>query len=174
MSWSLACSFNAQAWGHLLSTIGLILKHFLQSHSKDFGNPKGEFNRRHAFSFLKSYNCLPGAASCYPWAGVAGLYRLFGREALSQIGECEKERVDGIIGDFVSPNGAVIAFHKEAYQVIKSSESSDYTLAKAKAGHSIGNCQCDPGVTLFCLPPTRLLPGYPGLLRNFRDCIPSN
>lgn len=123
---------------------------------------------------LAVFYTMPSPASGYPWAGVAGLHRLFGKEALAQIGEHEKERVDGIIRDFVSPNGAVIAFHKEAYQAIKSLESPDYTLAKAKAGHLIGNCQCDPGVNLFCLPPTRLLLGYPGLLQDFRDRIPSN
>ena len=120
---------------------------------------------------LAVFYTMPSPASRYPWAGVAGLHRLFGKEALAKIGEREKERVDGIIRDFVFPNGAVIAFHKEAYQAIKSSESPGYTLAKAKAGHLIGNCQCDPGITLFCLPPTRLLLGYVDLLRDFRDRI---
>lgn len=120
---------------------------------------------------LAVFYTMPSPASRYPWAGVAGLYRLFGKEALAKIGEREKERVDGIIRDFVSPDGAIIAFHKEAYQAIKSSESPGYTLAKAKAGHLIGNCQCDPGITLFCLPPTRLLLGYLDLLRDARDRI---
>jgi hypothetical protein len=120
---------------------------------------------------LVVFYTMPSPANRRPWAGVAGLHRLLGKDALAKIGDHEKQRVDRIIRDFVSPNGAVIAFHKEAYQAIKSSESPGYTLAKAKAGHLIGNCQCNPGITLFCLPPTRLLRGYLDLLQDFRDRI---
>ena len=120
---------------------------------------------------LAVFYTMPSPATGYPWAGVAGLHRLFGKEALAKIGEREKERVDRIIRDFVSPNGAVIAFQKEAYLGVKSSGSPAYTLAKAKAGQLIGNCQCEPAVSLFCLPPTRLLLGYLDLLRDFCDRI---
>ncbi len=120
---------------------------------------------------LAVFYTMPSPASLYPWAGVGGLNRLFGKEALAKIGKREKKRIDRIIGDFVSPNGAVIAFQKEAYLAIKSSETPGYTLAKAKAAHLIGNCQCDSDIRLFCLPPTRLLQGYLDLLQDFRDRI---
>jgi len=120
---------------------------------------------------LAVFYTMPTPASRYPWAGVPGLYRLFGKGMLAKIRDCEKERVDGFIREFAFPDGTVIAFHKEAYQAIKSSESPDYTFAKAKAGHLIGTCQCAPCVTLLCVPPTRLLLGHLGLLRAFCDRI---
>jgi hypothetical protein len=123
---------------------------------------------------LAVFYTMPSPASSTSWAGVTGLHRLFEREALDKISEWEKERVGEIIRNFVSCDGAVIAFHKEAYHAIKSLESPDYTLAKAKGGHLVGNCQCDAGVTVFCVPPTRILWGYLDLLRDFRDRILSN
>jgi len=123
---------------------------------------------------LTVFYTVPSPASRTSWAGVTGLHRLFGREALDKIGEWEKERVGEIIRNFVSSNGAVIAFHKEAYHAIKSSESPGYTLPKAKEGHLVGNCQCHTDVTVFCVPPTRVLWGYLDLLRDFRDRILSS
>jgi len=95
----------------------------------------------------------------------------FGKEALAKIGKAEKERIEGIIRDFVSPDGAVITFQKDAYLAIKSAVTPGYGLPKAKAGHLVGTCQCDPDVRLFGLPPTRLLHGYLDLLQHFRDRI---
>jgi len=120
---------------------------------------------------LAVHYTMPSPASKSPWAGVEGLRRLFGREALTKIGHYEKSRIAQIIREFVSPNGTVIAFQKDAYLALKSSTSPDYALDKAREGCLIGNCQCDPYVRLFCLPPTRLLQGKLGLLREFRERI---
>jgi len=117
------------------------------------------------------YYTMPSTASHPPWAGVEGLRKLFGREALRKIGDYEKNRIAQIISEFVSPAGAVITFQKDAYQAIKSLESPNYTLVGAKAGQLIGNCQCNSGISLFCLPPTRQSSSYLGILRNFRDHI---
>lgn len=107
---------------------------------------------------LAVFYSMPSLASNPRWSGVTGLRRLFGKEALTKIGKCEKVRIDGIISKFVSPSGAVIAFQKDAYLAIKSPapESPEYTLEKAKAGSLVGKCQCDSNISLFCLPPTRL------------------
>ncbi|MBA7664790.1 hypothetical protein ES703_72853 [subsurface metagenome] len=120
---------------------------------------------------LAVFYTMPSPASDREWAGVSGLRKLFGKEALTRICECEGNRIAGIIREFVSPSGAVIAFQKDAYLAIKFSTSSDYTLDKAKAGSLIGNCQCDSDIRLFCLPPTRLRMGYLDLLQDFRDRI---
>lgn len=122
---------------------------------------------------LAVFCTMPSPASGYPWAGVDGLRRLFGKRALTKICECEKYRIDGIIREFVSANGTVTVFQKDAYSGIKSSTSPAYTLAKAKEGHLEGNCQCDSAVRLFCLPPTRLLQGKSGirLLQDVRERI---
>ena len=120
---------------------------------------------------LAVFYTMPSPASLCPWAGVRGLNRLFGREALARVGRVEKERMERIIGEFVSPDGAVVTFQKDAYLAIKSAATPGYELPKAKAGHLIGNCQCDSDIRLFCLPPTRLLHGYLDLVQDFRDRI---
>lgn len=107
------------------------------------------------------------------WGGVTGLYRLFRKKALLRIGECERDRVEGLIREFVSPKGAVIAFQKDAYLGIKSLASPDYKLTEAKEGKLIGNCQCLPSVRLYCSPPTRQMQGKVSLalLRTFKQSI---
>ena len=120
---------------------------------------------------LAVFYTMPSPASSRNWAGVSGLRKLFGKEALTRICECERNRIARMIREFLSPNGAVMTFQKDAYLAIKSSTCSDYTLDKAKAGSLIGNCHCDSDIKLFCLPPTRILHGYIDLLRDFRDRI---
>ena len=104
---------------------------------------------------LAVFYTMPSPASVKRWGGVKGLRNLFWKKALTRIDESEKQRIGEIIREFVSPNGAVIAFQKDAYSGIKSSASPDYTLAQAKKGYLAGNCQCNSDVRLFCMPPTR-------------------
>lgn len=54
---------------------------------------------------LAVFYTMPSPASGYPWAGVDGLRRLFGKRALTKIYECEKYGIDGIIREFLSANG---------------------------------------------------------------------
>jgi hypothetical protein len=115
---------------------------------------------------LAVFYTMPSPAS-KAWAGVDGLRRLFGAEALSRIGECEKRRMDRIIRDFVSPNGAVIALQKDAYLGLKDSESPNYSLREAGEGSLKGHCERELKVRLFCTPPTRLLEGKINVLRGF-------
>jgi len=120
---------------------------------------------------LAVFYSMPSGASGTGWAGVAGLYRLFGKRALWRIGEYEKSRVERLIRKFVSPRGAIIAFQKDAYLRVKSSMSPDYDIARARSGELVGVCQCDPDVRLFCFPPTRLMQGRKmlALLRHFKE-----
>jgi len=115
---------------------------------------------------LAVFYTMPSPAS-KAWAGVDGLRRLFGAEALSRIGECEKRRMDRTIRDFVSPNGAVIALQKDAYLGLKDSTSPNYSLKEAGKGSLKGHCACELKVRLFCTPPTRLLEGKINVLRGF-------
>lgn len=114
---------------------------------------------------LAVFYSIPSGASG-EWAGVAGLRRLFWKKALTRIAECEKERVEGLIKKFVSPNGFVVTFQKDAYLKIKSSDSFDYSLTDAKGGKLRGECQCDPRVELYGFPPTKLMSINSTLLRN--------
>jgi hypothetical protein len=105
---------------------------------------------------LAVFYSMPSAASG-KWSGVEGLRSLFGRPALREIAKWEKCRVNGLIKKFVSTNGAVIAFQKDAYEGIKCPKSPGYTRDEAKAGHLRGCCECNPGVKLLGCPPTRLI-----------------
>jgi len=120
---------------------------------------------------LAVFYTMPSPASKYPWAGVNGLRRLFGVEGLARIGACEKRRMDRIIRDFVSPNGAVMALQKDAYLGLKSSISPNYSLKQASDGTLMGSCECELKVRLFCTPPTRRLEGKINILRRLREQI---
>jgi hypothetical protein len=120
---------------------------------------------------LAVFYTMPSPASKYPWAGVNGLRRLFGVEGLARIGACEKRRMDRIIRDFVSPNGAVMALQKDAYLGLKSSISPNYSLKEASDGTLMGSCECELKVRLFCIPPTRRLEGKINILRRLREQI---
>lgn len=118
---------------------------------------------------LAVFYSMPSASSDSAWVGVAGLRKLFRKEALCEIAKSEKDRVEKLIQRFVSPNGVVFAFQKDAYLGI--SARDDYNLAKAKKGELTGFCQCCPHVRLFCLPPTRLAHAKAtlDLLRKFKE-----
>jgi len=90
-----------------------------------------------------------------PDIGVAGVKRLFGTRALKAVEDSETLRIGALIRDFVSPDGAVVTFQKDAYSGIKSDDSPAYVLAQAKAGGLAGTCRFAPGTSLFGLPPTR-------------------
>lgn len=102
---------------------------------------------------LAAYYSMPSPAS-KKWSGVAGLQKLFQKEAFDIITDCERHRIGRIIKEFVSSDGAVISFQKDAYSAIKSLKSPDYTLGEARAGALKGHCQCDYNIEIFCLPPT--------------------
>lgn len=122
---------------------------------------------------LAVFYSMPSSASGSPWVGVAGLYRLFGRVALQKIGEHEKDRIEKLIRQFISPEGAVVAFQKDAYLKIKSLTSPNYNITGAREGKLVGSCQCDSSVKLFCFPPTRLMQGKRmlSLIRDFKRNI---
>lgn len=118
---------------------------------------------------LAVFYSMPSGSSHPKWAGIAGIRKLFQKEALSKIAKCEKDRVEKLIQRFVSPKGVVFAFQKDAYLGV--STHADYDYDKAKKGDLVGFCQCCPNVRLFCLPPTRLIHGEVALnlLRRFKE-----
>jgi hypothetical protein len=125
---------------------------------------------------LAVFYTMPSPASQHAqaegnWAGVNGLRRLFRKDGLDKIGECEKRRMDQIIRDFVSPNGAVIALQKDAYLGLRDSTSPNYSLKEASKGKLVGRCGRELKVRLFCTPPTRLLEGKINVLRGFGEQI---
>jgi len=90
------------------------------------------------------------------WAGVAGLKRLFRKEAFCRITEWERKRVNEIIKDFLSHRlGIVVAFQKDAYSKIKSKDSECYSREKIMVNGIKGKWQCNENVPLYCAAPTR-------------------
>jgi len=116
--------------------------------------------------YLDVFYSMPSPATG-KWSGVAGLKRLFGRNAFERISELEKKRVESMIKKHLSPNGVVLTFQKDAYDKIKSGSSPEY--AREKAGRIEGNCEIVPEIKLYCLAPTRLMCKNLGLLEKLNE-----
>ena len=103
------------------------------------------------------YFSMPSPAVAPPWAGVAGIRKLFGGMALRIIAHAEEERLAQVIREFNAGTGAVIAFQKDAYDGIRSPADAPYSVRTAL--HSIleGTCKFDARIPLVCAPPTRLM-----------------
>ncbi len=140
-------------WGAFHKT-GFIKFHWLKS-----GRKKELYELTYGSPFrigLAVFYSMPSPASDKKWGGVAGLHRLFGTKAFEMIRDLEKKRIDKIIQNFVEPNGAIIAFQKDAYLAVKS-PPAEYDILKAKQGLLKGTCECNQKIKLLCAPPTRLI-----------------
>jgi len=103
------------------------------------------------------YFSTPSAGSGSPWAGVAGLRKLFGARALRAIEIEEQRRIQGILREFVPTGAAVMAFQRDAYEGLRSKDTPAYALGSAKAGKLYGKCKYGADVLLVGAPPTRYL-----------------
>jgi hypothetical protein len=119
---------------------------------------------------LAVFFSMPSPASDQKWSGVAGLRRLFGTRAFKQIAESEELRINGLIKDFVAvnPNGAVVAFQKDAYLGVKNADSPERVLYEKKQWQLIESRCSFNDVRLFRIPPTRYMvaPWYLDMLKE--------
>ena len=108
---------------------------------------------------LAVFYSMPSPASAPKWSGVAGLRKLFRAEALRKIAEWERKRVDGLIDEFVAvnPDGAVIAFQKDAYMGVKDNKSQESVVARKGERFAVEARCSSSGVRLFRMPPTRYM-----------------
>jgi len=90
------------------------------------------------------------------WSGVAGVRKLFGKEALDKIITVETERISKCAKEFLSPHGAVVCFNKLAWDELRSPGDKPYSLERAKRYKLSGNLKGGKSFPLFCVPPTRL------------------
>ncbi|MFC2067253.1 hypothetical protein ACFLUO_09470 [Chloroflexota bacterium] len=108
---------------------------------------------------LTVFHSIPSPASGYPWSGVDGLRKLFGRKALRKIAEAETKRVKshirGLIGN--DPRGAVIVFQKDAYLGINDKEYPAEVITKVGKQCVVKTRCSDSNVKLFRMPPTRYI-----------------
>ena len=128
---------------------------------------------------------MPSASSFDPkehssknYSGVAGIHKLIGAKAMRRLEVEERERVLKCAREFLSPDGAVVAFQKNAWNGLCSENDPKYDIKLARAGGLKGKLIGNSKIPLYCVPPTRfpgecskilskLLAGkYPGLLRD--------
>ena len=105
------------------------------------------------------YFSMPSAASDPRWSGVAGLLRLFGSKALRAVSLEEGKRIASILRSFMAEGGGIIAFQKDAYEGVRSSDTPPYSIELAKTGQLYGKCKHAPRILLVGAPPTRFLHG---------------
>jgi hypothetical protein len=129
-----------------------------------------DLNYRSPFSIgLAVFYSMPSPSSG-KWAGVAGLKRLFRKEAFDRITEWERKRVNEMIKEFVSHRlGLVVAFQKDAYSKIKSKDSECYSRKKTMTNGIKGKWQCNENVPLYCVAPTRNMQTNLHLLKEIVD-----
>ena len=92
------------------------------------------------------------------YGGVASIQKLIGAKAMKRLEEAERERVIECSRDFLSNNGIVVSFQKNAWNTLKSDEDPPYDSNLTKAGKLIGEMENSPGIVLFAVPPTRIIP----------------
>jgi len=103
---------------------------------------------------LSVFHSMPSGASD-KWSGVAGIQKSIGKKAFRKIEHEEKKRVLNTIDNFVTNNGAVIAFQKNAWENMKTANDSDYSREIVNRVGLTGKVD-NRDITLICVPPTRL------------------
>lgn len=99
---------------------------------------------------------FPSPASAPPWAGVNGLVKLFGRPGMRLLAAAERRRLGATISRFVSGQGVVVAFQRDAYEGLRDESAPPYALADARAVRLRSRSAAGCPVRLFGLPPTRM------------------
>jgi len=124
---------------------------------------------------LEVFHSIPSPASGRKWSGVAGLRRLFGIKALRKIAESERERVENVIRRFAgdSPEGAVIAFQKDAFLGMKNDGGQESLIAEEGKWRVVETKCANSEVRLFRMPPTRYIQAhwYVKFLRRIVESI---
>jgi hypothetical protein len=99
---------------------------------------------------------FPSPASAPVWAGVSGLVKLFGRPAIRLIAAAERTRLAATISRYVTGQGVVVAFQRDAYEGLRDQLAPPYTLADARGGRLQSDSAAGCPVRLFGAPPTRM------------------
>ena len=100
------------------------------------------------------------------WGGVAGIQKLIGAKAMKRLEEAERERVIECSKEFLSNNGIIVSFQKNAWNTLKSEEDPLYDINLAKAGKLMGKMRNCSDIPLFGVPPTRIIGPCRDVLRE--------
>jgi hypothetical protein len=98
---------------------------------------------------------LPSPASG-AYSGINGIKRLLGSKGMEKLELHERKRVLKCIKDFVTPDGAVITFQKNAWNNLRNSRNNVYEILKAKNAQLTDSVVSMPEIALYGAPPTRL------------------
>jgi hypothetical protein len=105
---------------------------------------------------LTVFFSMPGAAGG-KWGGVAGIRKLLGARAFRKLEKEETARVLKAARDFVSGNGAVAAFQKNAWNALRSGTDPVYHIDAARDAMLTGTLKNRSDIPLWGVPPTRLV-----------------
>ncbi len=98
---------------------------------------------------------MPSAPSG-PWSGIAGVQKLIGAKAMRELEKAERERILECARKFLSPEGTVVTFQKNAWNALRSNANLKYKIDRAKEGQLKDQMKGLPDIPLLGVPPTRL------------------
>lgn len=113
---------------------------------------------------LSVFLSMPSGAS-NDWSGVAGIHKLIGIKALRRLENEEKKRLLKTIDNFVTQNGAVVVFQKNAWQNMKAPTDQDYAREIVNKKGLTGTVDTR-NIELICVPPTRISGSCSRILSN--------
>jgi len=99
---------------------------------------------------------MPSAAGGR-WSGVAGVRKLLGSKAMTQLENAERERIIRYARKFLEPRGAAVAFQRNAWEGLRSEGDPPYSIDLARRGELKGSLTGMEDVPLLGVPPTRLV-----------------
>ncbi len=119
------------------------------------------------------YISIPSGSSG-KWSGIAGVKKLIGAKAMRRLEVEESYRIIECSKEFLSGNGVVITFQKNAWNGLKSEGDISYSIKDAKKGGLIGTLKGMPNIPLLGVPPTRLSGPCSRVLRRLLKIKVSN
>jgi len=89
------------------------------------------------------------------------------------LADAERKRLAATISDYVTGQGAVVAFQRDAYEGLRDHAAPAYTFAGAREGRLRSNSTAGCPVQLFGAPPTRLAHAqmFRRVLAEYADAI---
>ena len=119
------------------------------------------------------YISIPSGSSG-KWSGIAGVHKLIGVKAMRRLEVEESHRIIECSKEFLSGNGVVVTFQKNAWNGLKSEGDISYSIEDAKKGGLIGTLKGMPNIPLLGVPPTRLSGPCSRVLRRLLKIKVSN
>jgi hypothetical protein len=116
---------------------------------------------------------FPSPASAPAWKGVSGLFKLFGCPGMRLIAAAERTRLASTISRFVTRQGAVVTFQRNAYEELRNPSAPPYTRADAREGRLRSKSAAGYPIQLFGAPPTYLARAklFHRVLMEYADAI---